>query len=157
MKLFRKQLLSAVSCCVLVKKAPSQVLDQVPHILSLLRNMFQLRNIKMLRIGSSQVLLLENFAKCSGKHMRQSVSLNFQVGVTQLPEHSFEFCKIFGTAYFCHRRCCIKKSKACNFIKKETVAQVFSCESCKIFKNFLFTEQLKTTAFIICRIFLQNF
>ena len=69
----------------------------------------------------------------------------------------FEFCEIFRTAYFCHRRCCIKKSKACNFIKKETVAQVFSCESCKIFKNFLFTEQLKTTAFIICRIFLQNF
>ena len=27
---------------------------------------------------------------------------------------------------------------ACNFIKKETLAQVFSCEFCKIFKNTFF-------------------
>ena len=27
------------------------------------------------------------------------------------------------------------KVKACNFIKKETLAQVFSCEFCEIFKN----------------------
>ena len=35
-----------------------------------------------------------------------------------------------------------------NFIKKETLAQVFSCELCKIFKNAFFTEQLRTTASI---------
>ena len=29
----------------------------------------------------------------------------------------------------------MKNSKACNFIKKETLAQVFSCEFCEIFKN----------------------
>ena len=29
---------------------------------------------------------------------------------------------------------------ACNFIKKETLAQVFSCEFCEISKNTLFTE-----------------
>ena len=34
----------------------------------------------------------------------------------------------------------------CNFIKKETLAQVFSCEVCKNFKNTFFTEQLWTTA-----------
>ena len=28
--------------------------------------------------------------------------------------------------------------KACNFIKKETLAQVFSCEFCGIFKNTFF-------------------
>ena len=28
--------------------------------------------------------------------------------------------------------------KACNFIKKETPAQVFSCEFCEIFKNTYF-------------------
>ena len=37
-------------------------------------------------------------------------------------------------------------SEAWNFIKKETLAQVFSCEFCKIFKNFLFTEHLWATA-----------
>ena len=35
---------------------------------------------------------------------------------------------------------------AYNFIKKETLAQVFSCEFCKIFKNTLFTEHLWATA-----------
>ena len=33
-----------------------------------------------------------------------------------------------------------------NFIKKETLAQVFSCEFCKISKNTFFTEHLWTTA-----------
>ena len=34
---------------------------------------------------------------------------------------------------------------ACNFIKKETLAQVFFCEFCGIFKNTYLTEQLRTT------------
>ena len=33
-----------------------------------------------------------------------------------------------------------------NFIKKETLAQVFPCEFCEIFKNILFTEYLWATA-----------
>ena len=37
--------------------------------------------------------------------------------------------------------------QACSFIKKETLAQAFSCEYCEISKNtFFFTEQLRTTA-----------
>ena len=43
---------------------------------------------------------------------------------------------------FCEKRC----SWACNFIKKETLAQVFSCEFCEISKNNFFTEHLWTTA-----------
>ena len=35
---------------------------------------------------------------------------------------------------------------ACNFIKKETVAQAFTCEFCEIFKNVFFTERLLMTA-----------
>ena len=35
---------------------------------------------------------------------------------------------------------------ACNFIKKETLAQVFSFEFCKISKNIFFTENLWATA-----------
>ena len=30
----------------------------------------------------------------------------------------------------------------CSFIKNETLAQVFSCEFCEIFKNTFFIEQL---------------
>ena len=37
-------------------------------------------------------------------------------------------------------------ASACNFIKKETLAQVFSCEFCGISKNIFFTEHLWTTA-----------
>ena len=38
-----------------------------------------------------------------------------------------------------------KLPEACNFIKKETLAQVFSCEFCEIFKNTFFTERLQVT------------
>ena len=34
------------------------------------------------------------------------------------------------------------RPQACNFIKKETLAQVFSCEFCEIFKNTFFIEHL---------------
>ena len=34
---------------------------------------------------------------------------------------------------------------ASNFIWKKTLAHVFSCEFCKIFKNTCFTEHLRTT------------
>ena len=37
-------------------------------------------------------------------------------------------------------------TQARNFMKKETLAQVFSCEFCKISKNTFFTEHLRTTA-----------
>ena len=53
---------------------------------------------------------------------------------------------------FCEKRCSLKffkthrkTSKACNFIKKETLAQVFSCEFREIFKNIFFTEHLWVT------------
>ena len=49
--------------------------------------------------------VLKNLAKFTGKHLRQSLSFN----------------KVACAAY--------------NFIKKETLAQVFSCEFCEIFKN----------------------
>ena len=36
---------------------------------------------------------------------------------------------------------------ACNFIKKETLGQVFSCEFCEICKNTFFNKHLQMTAF----------
>ena len=39
---------------------------------------------------------------------------------------------------------------ACNFIKKESLAQMFSYEFYKISKNTFFTERIRTTASDIC-------
>ena len=39
----------------------------------------------------------------------------------------------------------IKLPEVCNFIKKETLVQVFYCKFCEIFKNTFFTEQLQVT------------
>ena len=38
------------------------------------------------------------------------------------------------------------QASACNFIKKETLAQVLSCEFCKISSNTFFTELVRATA-----------
>ena len=38
------------------------------------------------------------------------------------------------------------QAEACTCIKKENLAQVFSCESCEISKSTLFTEHLLATA-----------
>ena len=52
--------------------------------------------------------VLRNFAKVTGKHLYQRLFLNKVVDL------------------------------ACNFIKKESLAQVFSSEFCEIFKNIFF-------------------
>ena len=46
-----------------------------------------------------------------------------------------------------------KRSEACNFIKKVTLAQVFSCELCEISKNTFFTEHLW---WLLLNILIQN-
>ena len=51
------------------------------------------------------------------------------------------------------------KLQVCNFIKKETLAQVFSCEFCEISNNAFSTEHLRTTTSQISReicIFLKS-
>ena len=45
---------------------------------------------------------------------------------------------------------------ACNFIKKETLVQVFSCEFFEIFKNIFFMEHLRATASEQSRNKMQN-
>ena len=42
----------------------------------------------------------------------------------------------------CGRISFLTKLQACNFIKKDALAQEFSCEFCEIFKNTFFTEHL---------------
>ena len=46
----------------------------------------------------------------------------------------------------CSRVFFLIKLRASNFIKKETLAQVLSCEFCEIFKNIFFREHLRVTA-----------
>ena len=62
--------------------------------------------------------VLRNFVKLAGKHLCQSLFFNKVANGT------------------------------CNIIKKETLAQEFSCEFCEISKNTFFTEHLWTTASI---------
>ena len=52
-----------------------------------------------------------------------------------------------------HQRCSMKKGlRPATFIKKEALAQMFSCEFCEISKNTFFTGHLWTTAFMLYRI-----
>ena len=46
-------------------------------------------------------------------------------------------------------------SQAYNFIKKETLVQVFSCEFCEISKNTAFTEQVRMTASVFLNLSLK--
>ena len=40
------------------------------------------------------------------------------------------------------------QAEACSFIKKETLAHLFSCKFGEIFKNTFFTEHLRVTALV---------
>ena len=55
------------------------------------------------------------------------------------------FAKFTGK-HLCRSLCFKKSLEVCNVIKKETLAQVFSCEFCEISKNTFFTEHLRATA-----------
>ena len=49
-------------------------------------------------------------------------------------------------AIFTGKHLCQSLFLSCHFIKKETLAQGFSCDFCKIFKNTFFTKHLWMTA-----------
>ena len=69
------------------------------------------------RRNSMRKSVLRNFAKFTGKHLCQSLFFNE-----------------------------IASLRAATLLKKETLAQVFSCEFCEIFKSTIFTEHLWMTA-----------
>ena len=70
--------------------------------------------------------ILRNFAKFTAKHLCQSLFFN----------------KVAGLRL---------RLWACNFIKKETLAQVFSCKFSKSSKNIFFTEHLWAIASGFCK------
>ena len=47
----------------------------------------------------------------------------------------------------------LNKVASLNFVKKETLAQVFSCEVCEVSKNTFFTEHLRATASDISKLY----
>ena len=59
------------------------------------------------------------------------------------------FAKFIGKHLY--QRLFFNKVANCNFITKESPAQVFSCEFCEISKNIFFTEHLWTTASEKCQ------
>ena len=84
--------------------------------------------------------------------MKFSISLSFYFSQKQSPE---VFCKKvsikisqYSQENTCARVSFLLKLQAsdCKFTKKETLAQVFSCEFCKISKNTFFTEHLRAAA-----------
>ena len=48
------------------------------------------------------------------------------------------------------------RPEVCNFIKKEVLVPVFSCEFLKMFKDIFFTEHLWTTASEPCDLVNEN-
>ena len=72
-------------------------------------------------------VLLEIFAKFTGKHLCQGLFLDKVAGL-----------------------------EVCNFSKKETLVQVFSCEFCEISKN-IFYYRTPLVAASVLRIFKANF
>ena len=74
--------------------------------------------------------------KCSVKKMFSEISQNSQENI-------------------CARVSFLIKLQALgNFIKKMTLAQVFSCEFCKISKSTFFTEHLQATASVLFKVML---
>ena len=55
------------------------------------------------------------------------------------------------------KRLCQSLFHANNFINKKTLAQLFSCEFCEIFKNTFFTEHLWMTASVCLNVILWFF
>ena len=89
------------------------------HYLSLKNKFFKVKLLKIQKQPPDVFCkkgVLRNFAKFTGKHLYQRVFFNK------------------------------KLLKTCNFIKKDSVAQVFSCNCCEISKNTFFLEHLRTTA-----------
>ena len=76
---------------------------------------------------------LRNFTKFTGKHLCQSLFFNKAAGL-----------KFLRTPFV--QNTSGRHLRNDNFIKKETLAQVFSCEFSEISKNTFFTEQIRATA-----------
>ena len=74
--------------------------------------------------------------------------------IGKFPEAVAQICSVKKVFLQIHKKVRIL---ACNFIKKETLAQIFSCEFCEISKNTFFTEHLWTIASHIFKFYKYSF
>ena len=84
----------------------------------------------------------KSFAKLTGKHLCQSLFFNKGAGLPYFPAFGMNKGR-HGVIRIVSLRIqseCGKIRQACNFITKETLVKMFSCEFCEIFKRTFFTE-----------------
>ena len=96
-----------------------------------------------LRKSQKSAYSSEAFQRYSGSKILKTDGLCMKLNIQKQPPEVFckKFCKI-------HRKTPVPETlfnKVAGFIKKESLAQVFSCEFCEISKNTFFTEHLRTT------------
>ena len=91
---------------------------------------------------SMKKVILRNFTKFKGKHLCQSLFFNKVADLR--PATSIKkrlWCRCFPVTFTKFLRTPFHRTPlddcfcTCNFIKKETLVQVFSCEFCGISKN----------------------
>ena len=145
-----------------------------PRICEVFKNSFSYRTSPIAASASLGVLFLNLlFAEaatrgCSVKKIFSIISQDSQENtcaiVSFLKKRLWHWCfpvnlgKSLSTSFLCTTPVAASvfgfngfhgiKDYYCNFIKKETLAQVFSCEFCETSKNTFFTEHLWTTVSI---------
>ena len=106
--------------------------------------------------------VLGNFGKFKGKHLCQGLFLNKVAGLrpaTLLKKRLWHrrfpvnFPKFLRTPVYIEH---LWWPRACNFIKKETLAQVFSCEFSKISKNTFLHRTPQVAASVFFRSISRN-
>ena len=112
--------------------------------------LFNTNSLIWFRISCLEVFckkgVLSNFAKFTGKHLCQRLLLiNLQAS------HILKQSCSWTLSVQLH--VCLSMCEACNFIKKECLAQIFSCEFCEISKNTFFYRSPPVVAFVGCTSF----
>ena len=136
---------------IFTKKAPSYMFDCVlkmplEHLYSYCSVLLQFtQTIASFKLG---VCILQNTIHVKGKTIHILEAVFWRCSTKQvflkISENSQE-----NTGAKLHFKINLQAS-ACNLIKTETLAQVFSSEFCQIFKNSFFKEHLRTPASVIC-------
>ena len=108
------------------------------HVLRVLKTVLRNKKKKILKNRFKHLK-----RKCfSVFRQKQSLSHGVKDRCKNLQRFSFKLLKPFCPS----SEQVLKRPQVCNFIEKEPLAQVFSCEFCEISKNTFSTEPIQTTA-----------
>ena len=93
---------------------------------------------KMIKLLEKLTFICKIFTKKWGFHFHYSWNFLFKIFLCL---EIWNLVKLLVAPEAVVQRCSVNELlKACNFVKKETLAQVFSCEFCEISKNTFFHE-----------------